>query len=510
MSRSISLIFPHQLFADMSLWQDECYLIEEDLYFTHYPFHKQKLVLHRASMKGYEQTLMDAGKTVHYIESVHEHSDCRKLIASFIGSKADPDNDDAVAKIYCIDLVDDWLRLHIQQAVLAADIDFDCSPTPMFLNPLPVYCDFFRDNRLFHHDFYIEARKRENILIDNDQNPIGGQWSFDEDNRKKYPRKETPPVVEFPQLSEHYKEAISYVEDNFSKHYGEANPDFRYPTTHDEAETWLENFLSTRFKDFGKYEDAMVDSEHILHHSVLTPMLNTGLLTPEQIVTRTLEISEEYDIPISSLEGFIRQIIGWREFMYGIYEFVGRKQRTSNFWGFKRKIPPSFYTGDTGIVPIDDTIKKVLKTGYAHHIERLMIFGNFMLLCEFDPDEVYQWFMELFIDAYDWVMVPNIYGMSQFADGGLMATKPYISGSNYINKMSNYQAKSKGDLVEWAAIWDGLFWRFMQVHRKFFEKNPRIGMLLSMWDKMDKDQQQEHLNNAEQFLKKLDNETSFL
>ncbi len=506
MSRKISLIFPHQLFADTSLWQDDCYLIEEDLYFIQFPFHKQKLVLHRASMKAYEQILVDAGKAVHYIESTHEYSDCRKLIASFVSSKDDPDNKDSIEKIYCIDVVDDWLRMHIQQAILKADIGFDVSPTPMFLNPLPVYCDFFKHKRLFHHDFYTEARKRENILIDDEQNPIGGQWSFDEDNRKKYPRKQTPPTVEFPELSDGYKEAIAYVEENFSKHYGEANSDFRYPTTHDEAETWLESFLSTRFKDFGAFEDAMVDEEHILHHSVLTPMLNTGLLTPRQVIERTLEISEEYDIPINSLEGFIRQIIGWREFMYGLYESVGRKQRSTNFWGFTRKIPKSFYTGDTGIVPIDDTIKKVLKTGYAHHIERLMIFGNFMLLCEFDPDEVHQWFMELLIDAYDWVMVPNVYGMSQFADGGLVATKPYISGSNYINKMSNYQVKSKGEPVEWATIWDGLFWRFMHVHRDFFSKNPRIGMLLAMWDKMDKEQQQEHLDNAERFLITLDAE----
>ena len=505
MSKKISLIFPHQLFADTSLWQEECYLIEEGLYFTQFPFHKQKLVLHRASMKAYEQMLIDAGKNVTYIESTHKDSDCRELIASLISSKGDPDNKEAIDKIYIIDVVDDWLRMHIQQAILKADIDFDVSPSPMFLNPLPIYCDFFKNKRLFHHDFYIQARNRENILIDDQQNPIGGQWSFDEENRKKYPNKQTPPAVTFPELSDYYTEAIAYVEENFSEHYGEINLDFRYPTTHVEAEQWLENFLSKRFKDFGKYEDAIVDEEHILHHSILTPMLNTGLLTPRQVIERTLEISEEYDIPINSLEGFIRQIIGWREFMYGLYESIGRKQRSTNFWGFKRKIPPSFYTGDTGIVPIDTTIKKLLKTGYAHHIERLMILGNFMLLCEFDPDEVYQWFMELFIDAYDWVMVPNIYGMSQFADGGLMATKPYISGSNYINKMSNYQVKSKGELGEWAAIWDGLFWRFMHVHREFFAKNPRIGMLLSMWDKMDKEQQQ-HLDNAEQFLAKLDKE----
>ncbi len=157
-----------------------------------------------------------------------------------------------------------------------------------------------------------------------------------------------------------------------------------------------------------------------------------------------------------------------------------------------------FYTGETGIVPVDNVIGKVLKTGYCHHIERLMVLGNFMLLCEFDPDEVYRWFMELFIDAYDWVMCPNVYGMSQFADGGLMATKPYISSSNYLMKMSDYP---KG---EWQQVWDGLFWRFMHTKRDFFEKNPRLGMLIKTFDKMPKKKQNQHLKAAEDFLNLLD------
>jgi deoxyribodipyrimidine photolyase-related protein len=189
--------------------------------------------------------------------------------------------------------------------------------------------------------------------------------------------------------------------------------------------------------------------------------------------------------------------MGWREFIRAVYELKGREERTKNYWGFTRKIPPSFWTGTTGIEPIDRTIIKVLETGYCHHIERLMVLGNFMLLCEFDPNEVYRWFMELFIDAYDWVMVPNVYGMSQFADGGLMATKPYISGSNYLMKMSDYK---KGD---WQPVWDGLFWRFMHVHRDFFLQNPRLGMLVRTFDKMDINKQKAHIENAEKFIKSL-------
>lgn len=522
--RKISLIFPHQLFADTSLWQDECYLIEETLFFTLYPFHKQKLVLHRASMKAYEQTLIEAGKKVHYIDSASSYSDCRQLIASFeIKHVDDPAH---IHLIHYVDVVDDWLRLRLQQALLAKDIRFCPSATPMFLNPISVYWQFFApimgadgkpmEKRFFHHEFYLQARKREKILLEADNKPTGGKWSFDTENRKKYPRKKKPPTVTLPPITAHYQEAVHYVNTHFCHHYGEAslpqpknqqanvNTPLRIPITHQQSLDWLDEFLRTRFAEFGVYEDAIVDDEHILNHSLLTPMLNIGLLTPKQVIERTLEVAIEYDIPLNSLEGFIRQIIGWREFMYGLYESVGRQQRTRNFWGFTRKIPRSFYTGDTGILPIDTTIKKLLKTGYCHHIERLMVLGNFMLLCEFDPDEVYRWFMEMFIDAYDWVMVPNIYGMSQFADGGLMATKPYISGSNYLSKMSNYQVKSKGVPVEWAKIWDGLFWRFMHTQRKFFSQNPRIGMLLNMWDKMDEQKQQAHLTHAQQFLAKLD------
>ena len=225
--------------------------------------------------------------------------------------------------------------------------------------------------------------------------------------------------------------------------------------------------------------------------------MNVGLILPDEILERTLSFAEEENIPINSTEGFVRQIIGWREFIRGMYECKGSYSRTQNFWNFDRKIPACFYDGTTGIEPIDQTIKKILETGYCHHIERLMVLGNFMLLCEIDPDEVYRWFMELFIDAYDWVMVPNVYGMSQFADGGTFATKPYIAGSNYIKKMSNYP---KGN---WEATWDGLFWRFMMEQEEFFSSNPRLSMLVANLKRMSDDKKKEHLENAETFLRKI-------
>ena len=295
-----------------------------------------------------------------------------------------------------------------------------------------------------------------------------------------------------------YEESRAYVDKNFSTNIGQLTANALYPTNFKASQQWFQQFLEQRFLEFGTYEDAIVAENAILNHSVLTPMLNVGLLTPANVIEQSIAFAKTNNIPINSLEGFVRQIIGWREFIRGIYESRGSDERTRNFWGFTKKIPTSFYDGTTGIYPIDQTIKKTLETGYCHHIERLMVLGNFMLLCEFDPDEVYRWFMELFIDSYDWVMVPNVYGMSQFADGGLMATKPYISGSNYLMKMSNYK---KG---EWQAIWDGLFWRFMDTHRSFFKQNPRLGMLVAMFDKMPQEKKEVHISNAEHYLQNLD------
>jgi deoxyribodipyrimidine photolyase-related protein len=275
------------------------------------------------------------------------------------------------------------------------------------------------------------------------------------------------------------------------------NNNFIYPTDFNSSKAWYFQFLKERFDEFGPYEDALLKEKSIVNHSILSPIINAGLISPRYIIESTIEFYEKNNIRLNSCEGFLRQIMGWREFIRGVYLCKGVEERTRNFWGFNRTIPKSFYDGTTGIEPVDDTIKKINKSGYANHIERLMIMGNFMLLCEFDPDEVYRWFMELFIDAYDWVMVPNVYGMSQFADGGLMSTKPYISSSNYILKMSDYK---KGD---WCKIWDALFWNFMDKQRSFFIKNPRMRMLISSFDKMEVTKKENHLITADKFLKQL-------
>jgi deoxyribodipyrimidine photolyase-related protein len=495
MSLQVSIILPNQLYKENpSIHSNRSvYLVEEWHFFNQYQFHKEKLVLHRASMKFYEQFLKEQGVVVHYIESNKIQNKCELLIEQLYSNK--------VKQIHIVDPVDNWLLEKIKSSCKQYEIELIIYDNPNFLNTINQVADYFSKRKTyFQTDFYTWQRKSRRVLLDKDGKPLGGKWTYDADNRSKFPKKETPPKIPSAPLNQHISEAVSYIQKNYPNNYGSVNEHHLFAINFDDTEKWLEEFLQDRFEKFGIYEDAIVVKELVLHHSVLSPMLNVGLISPQQIIDQAIAFSKKNNIPLNSLEGFIRQIIGWREFIRIVYEREGSKQRTTNYWKFTRKIPASFWKGTTGIAPIDITIKKVLATGYCHHIERLMVLGNFMLLCEFDPNEVYKWFMEMFIDAYDWVMVPNVYGMTQFADGGLMTTKPYISGSNYLMKMSDYE---KG---EWQLIWDGLFWRFMHEHRTFFLSNPRIGMLVHTFDKMSTDKQKTHLDNANNFLKELDNQ----
>ena len=493
MTNSATLIFPHQLYKNSPALQAPglVYLIEETLFFNQYPFHKQKLVLHRASMKFYEQYLISKGFQVNYINHDHVHSDCAQLMKAL--------SKNGVTQLRLVEVVDNWLMKKIQNASKTLGITLSVFDSPNFFNTTASVADFFKNRKTyFQTDFYTWQRKQRKVLLEADGKPIGGKWTFDAENRAKFPKKEVVPNLPLPKENSYLQEALQYVTKYFPNNYGALDSEPLFAINFDDAEQWLDEFLSNRFEKFGIYEDAIVTKEQVLHHSVLSPMLNIGLLSPQQIIDKALEIGAQKNIPLNSLEGFIRQIMGWREFIKIVYEREGTKQRTTNYWKFTRKMPASFWKGTTGIPPIDSTIQKILKTGYCHHIERLMVLGNFMILCEFDPNEVYQWFMEMFIDAYDWVMVPNVYGMTQFADGGLMTTKPYISGSNYLMKMSDYE---KGD---WQGIWDGLFWRFMHEHRSFFLKNPRLGMLVGTFDKMSPEKQAAHLQKANDYLKTLD------
>ena len=485
---SINIIFPNQLFEESNLFLNnkKTYLIEEHLFFKQFNFHKQKLVFHRSSMKNYENYLLSKGIDIAYIETKNQESDIRIFLDKI-----------NVTEINIYHPEDNWLEKRIKKSCKKNNIKINIEENPLFLTAHDDLLPFFNPEKkkLFQTSFYKSQRKKMKILIDNDQNPVGGKWTYDDMNRHKFPKNKKTPTLDYSKLqSENYRDSVNYVQKNFTENFGIINDIQLYPTDFKSSRLWFNDFLKTRFDEFGIYEDAVLIGESIINHSVLSPLINSGLLNPKYVVKNSLEFYKKNKIPINSTEGFIRQIIGWREFIRGVYVSKGSEERTKNYWNFNRKIPKSFYDGSTGIDPIDDTIKKVEKSAYGNHIERLMILGNFMVLCEFDPNEVYKWFMEVFIDSYDWVMVPNVYGMSQFADGGLMSTKPYISSSNYIIKMSDYK---KG---EWSDIWDGLFWSFMDKQRDFFKKNPRMRMLISSFDKMDSVKKEKLLMDAHNFL----------
>jgi len=480
------LVYPHQLYRDHPAFEStkHVWIVEDPLYFSQYNFHRQKLILHRGSMKVFEQILLTHGKSVRYVEAgeLLNSSEIARLLRK-----------NGIESVEALDPSDDWLKQRVQRGCEQEGLTIDWLEDSAFLTSNSVQQDWLSDRKRFYFtDFYMHQRKRLGCLMDG-QKPRGGKWTFDTENRKKLPRDVRIPELWTPVEHPKVAEAKQYVKREFPNAVG-ADEGFMFPVTHSDAEAWLRRFLHERFESFGDFEDAIHSEQTFLFHSVLTPMLNIGLLTPKQVVDEAIAFVDSY--PLNSVEGFLRQVIGWREFIRMIYLHAGGSQRTRNFWNFSKPMPNALYNGATGIDPVDHVIHRVLKHAYCHHIERLMILGNFFVLCEIDPDEVYRWFMELFIDAYDWVMVPNVYGMSQYADGGLMTTKPYISGSSYVLKMSNFK---KGP---WCPIWDALYWRFISKHREFFKANPRMSVMVGQLDKMG-DKLSEHQRIAEDFLKRL-------
>ncbi len=495
---SVLLIFPHQLFNDhagLTLGAQDIIIVEDDLFFKDHQyainFHRKKLILHRASMKAFAQRLMAQGYNVRYCDWQP------KLLDSLFKDVA------KISKYLLVsDCVDFALNKRLKRLGQHHNVEIRWLKSQLFINSNEENKRYRKGKkRWFMADFYQYQRRKLGLLMDTDNKPVGGKWSFDEENRKKIPKKQRAniPKLVFPDENQWVTDAREYVGKRFPDALG-CSEDFEYPVTHEDALVWLDEFLTQRFALFGPYEDALVPQESWLYHSILTPMMNIGLLSPDTVLQKAVSFAETKDVPLASLEGFIRQIIGWREFMRATYVDLGVSMRTTNHWQHQRKIPPTFYTGTTGITPIDDVIKRTLQTGYCHHIERLMVLGGFMFLCEFDPDEIYRWFMELFIDSYDWVMVPNVYAMSQNADGGLITTKPYFSGSSYLKKMGYDDLEG-----DWCDTWDGLYWRWINLHQEELAKNPRWAMMCAMARKMDAQKMQNHMTQAERFLASLSN-----
>jgi deoxyribodipyrimidine photolyase-related protein len=488
MGSSAQIVFPHQLFLEHleAPRGTVMVLVEPDLFFRQLRFHVQKLVLHRASMRAFEERLRGAGFTTAYVESSAQATTEDRLLEVLAAHD--------VTGVTAYDVVDDWLERDLRRTCDLAGVTLGVEETPAFLTTDAEVRELFsgvRHPRMQH--FYEHQRRRLDVLMDG-RRPVGGRWSFDTENRKRLPRDVAVPSWPAAERTGHVEQAQEWVGREFPDNPGELG-DFRWPTTHEQAEAWLDRFLEERFAQFGPYEDAIAADEPWLFHSAVSAAMNTGLLDPRTVVRRALEHAEEHDVDLPSVEGFVRQVIGWREYMRASYVVHGRRMRTRNLLGLTRELDQRWWDGTTGLAPVDAVIARVLQHAYAHHIERLMVLGNAMLLLRIDPDEVYEWFMTFFIDAYDWVMVPNVYAMSQFAAGELVTTKPYVSGSSYLRKMSDV---GPGD---WTEAWDALYWQFVADHRQGFEANPRSRFAVLGYDRMADERKRRLASVARTWLK---------
>ena len=483
-------LFPINNFEEFK--NDHIFYMAEDYELCSYEkHHKLKILLFLSSMRSHADQLKKKKFKLEYkkIDSNDFKKDYLEKIKKFIKSKR-------IKEITSFEVEDKFFEKKIESFIKKNDLIWNKIKSPMFLNSRAEFNDYLSKNKKpFMSTFYKTTRQKMNILVKNDGNPEGGKWSFDEDNRKKLPQ--DTKIPKFPNITEtkHTKNLKPIIEKIFKDHPGNTE-NFWFATEYNDVVKLLNFFLKEKSNLFGDYEDAVSQKNNILFHSALSPYINLGLITPEFIVSKTLQFHKKNKIRLNSLEGYVRQVIGWREFMRGIYQKYSDEMEKKNFFKHNRKMKNSWYEGTTGLPPLDYAIKNALKHGWSHHIERLMILSNIMNLCELKPKIVYKWFMEMFVDSSDWVMVPNVYGMGLYSEGGIFATKPYICGSSYFMKMMDFK---KGD---WCNTMDGLYWRFINRNRSFFLKNPRLSMMVRIFDKMKSDRKKLILSEAEKFINK--------
>jgi deoxyribodipyrimidine photolyase-related protein len=484
------IILGNQLFNPTYLknYSDHKFVMYEDYGLcTYEKHHKLKILLFLSSMRSYYDELKSKKFKIDYfsIENDFKVSYEKKLEKYIKNNK--------VKEISLFEIEDKFFEKKILLLIKKLKLKINILETPMFLTSRKDFKNYLDKNkRPFMANFYKINRVKLNILVSDDGKPKDGKWSFDEDNRKKLPKDIKVPEISKIKETKNTLVLKKFIESNFKDHPGDTK-NFWFPTTRKNAHEWLDEFLNERIKLFGDYEDAVTEKSNTVFHSALSPLINLGLITPEEIITKLRKIEKK--IPINSLEGYIRQIIGWREFMRGIYQNFDERLEKTNFFNHKKKMKNNWYKGNTGLPPLDHAISNAINYGWSHHIERLMILANIMNLCEINPKEVYKWFMEMFVDSSDWVMTPNVYGMGLFSDGGIFATKPYICGSSYFLKMMHFK---KGP---WCDVMDGLYWRFIDKNKKFFSKNPRLAMMVRVSEKMNQERKTRILKAADKFIK---------
>lgn len=472
---NIFIILPTQLFEYNNFLKkmDKIFIIEDPFYFTSKKFHKQKLILHRSSMKLYFDKLKLHYDNVYYME--FNNIDYNYLLSN---------------NIHIFDPIDKPILNKFKNANKLTIYD-----SPAFLeniSQLTEYRNKFTNKKNYYHDnFYKWQRKRLNILIDENNKPIGGKWSFDKLNRNKYDKKYIEPKIKT-YSNKYIDEATIYINTHFNDNFGLVE-DFYYPINHEDAKLHLQYFIKFKLTDFGKFQDGISKTVIYGSHSILSPLLNIGLITPEFVLNEIMKNYNENNI--IAIEAFIRQLIGWRSYVRFIYYFHGDDMMKMNKLNHKNKLPLSWYSGNTNISIINDMIFKVKKYAYLHHIERLMIMGNIGILFQINPNDLYNWFMICFIDSYEWVMIPNIYGMSQYSLTDIsMMSRPYISSSNYIKKMSDYKYE------KWFDLWDALYWFFIYTHKELLSKIYSTAIQVKLLNKMSNDKLNKYIEIANKLI----------
>nr|WP_247714584.1 cryptochrome/photolyase family protein [Qipengyuania psychrotolerans] len=468
---------------------------------TYVKHHKQKIVLIFSAMRHFAEELRDAGWTVDYVKL-----DAKNNAGSFTGEVARAVEEYGPRAIHVVEPGEWRLREDFDQWADKFPCEVQILPDDRFISTQAEF-DTWADDRkeLRMEYFYRDMRRKTGLLMDGDK-PEGGEWNYDSENRK--PPKEGLSAPERPKFEPDAvtQEVIKLVEERFSDHFGSLEK-FRWPVTRDEAEEAADAFFAERIECFGPYQDAMVAGEDDLFHSMLSTSINIGLLDPLELCQRAEKAYRDGKAPINSVEGFIRQIIGWREYVRRFYWNQMPHLQQANMLNAQRGLPEFYWTGETDMACLADSIRSTRENAHAHHIQRLMVLGNFALLAGLNPRDVQDWYLVVYADAYEWVELPNVAAMILYADGGKLASKPYAASGNYINKMSNYcsgckysPAKKTG---EGACPFNPLYWHFMDRHRDRLEKNGRIGRIFSTWDRMGEEKQQDYLQSAEAFLETL-------
>jgi deoxyribodipyrimidine photolyase-related protein len=489
-------------------------------------YHQQKLTLIFAAMRHHAAALQRAGHRVlyHRLEQpLPAHSDSGPQSAQSPPEASGPpasDPPDSAAVLAA------WIQRHrVRRILLLEPNDFHTQaslsalaerlgvpiqlhPSPQFLLPRADFLAWAQDRRsLVMEQHYRRLRKRLNVLMAPDGQPLGGVWNTDADNRQTRAQflKARPVVPALPPANADpvVAEVAAQVARLFADHPGRA-ADLWLPATRAGALAWLERFVAERLAGFGPWEDLMVDQEPVLFHSLLSPLLNIGLLTPIECVRAAEHALAEGRAPLASVEGFIRQIIGWREFIHGMYWRHMPDYQNVNALDAQRPLPRWATTGATELRCLSRAIEGALRLGYNHHIQRLMVLGNYFLLGGYQPQAVLRWYLEMYIDAYDWVMVPNVLGMVLYADGGWLATKPYAAGPAYLDKMGDHCARCRYNpklkTGPDACPFQALYWAFQSRHAERFRGHPRLGMIVRQLDRMDDDLRLGYLRTAEAFL----------